>query len=142
MTTEEVKSYLSQAYYIDKRIDVLQNELSMLESKLYKCTPSYSNTGHNSSPQPVFEYTIDRVIQYRNRLNNEVDNLIDTKKSIKRFIDENLSDSIQKIVLLKRYINYQRYEDIAKDLNYSVRQIHNIKKQAIKNISLNFTIEV
>ena len=138
MTVEEVKSYLNQAYYIDKRIDVLQNELSMLESKLYKCTPSYSNTGHNSSPQPTFEYTIDRVIQYRERLNNEIDNLMDTKKSIKQFIECNLSNDIQKIVLLKRYINYQMYEDIAKGLNYSVRQIRNIKNQAIRNISLNF----
>lgn len=138
MTEKEVKEYLNQAYYIDKRIDLLQDELNILENKLYKCTPSYSNTGHNSSPQPTFEYTIDRVIQYRERLNTEIDNLIATKKSIKQFIECNLSSSTQKIVLLKRYINYQRYEDIAKDLNYSVRQIRNIKNQAIKNISLNF----
>ena len=142
MTEKEVKEYLNQAYYIDKRIDLLQDELNILENKLYKCTSSYSNTGYNSSPQPTFEYTIDRVIQYRDRLNTEVDNLIYTKKSIKQFIDCNLSNDIQKIVLLKRYINYQRYEDIAKDLNYSVRQVINIANKGIKNISLNFTIEV
>lgn len=139
MTTEEVKNYLSQAYYIDRRIDVLQNELSMLESKLFRCTPSYSNTGSNSSPQPTFEYTIDRVIQYRDRLNTELNNLIDVKKSIKQFIECNLSNNIQKIVLLKRYINYQRYEDIAIDINYSTRQVINIANKGIKNISLNFT---
>jgi hypothetical protein len=139
MTTEEVKNYLSQAYYIDRRIDVLQNELSMLESKLFRCTPSYSNTGSNSSPQPTFEYTIDRVIQYRDRLNTELNNLIDVKKSIKQFIECNLSDNTQKIVLLKRYINYQRYEDIAIDINYSTRQVINIANKGIKNISLNFT---
>lgn len=138
MTEKEVKEYLTQAYYIDKRIDLLQDELNILESRLYKCTPGYSNTGCNSSPRPTFEYTIDRVIQYRERLNNEIDNLMDTKKSIKQFIECNLSNDIQKIVLLKRYINYQMYEDIAKDLNYSVRQIRNIKNQAIRNISLNF----
>ena len=142
MTVEEVKSYLNQAYYIDMRINALQDELNMLESKLFRCTPSYSNTGSNSSPQPTFEYTMDRVIQYRDRLNTEVDNLIDTKKSIKQFIECNLSNDIQKIVLLKRYINYQRYEDIAKDLNYSVRQVINIANKGVKNISLNFTIEV
>lgn len=139
MTIQEVKSYLNQAYYIDRRIDVLQNELSMLESKLFRCTPSYSNTGSNSSPQPTFEYTIDRVIQYRDRLNTELNNLIDVKKSIKQFIECNLSDNTQKIVLLKRYINYQRYEDIAIDINYSTRQVINIANKGIKNISLNFT---
>lgn len=139
MTIQEVKNYLSQAYYIDRRIDVLQNELSMLESKLFRCTPSYSNTGSNSSPQPTFEYTIDKVIQYRDRLNTELNNLIDVKKSIKQFIECNLSDNTQKIVLLKRYINYQRYEDIAIDINYSTRQVINIANKGIKNISLNFT---
>lgn len=139
MTIQEVKSYLNQAYYIDRRIDVLQNELSMLESKLFRCTPSYSNTGSNSSPQPTFEYTIDRVIQYRDRLNTELNSLIDVKKSIKQFIECNLSDNTQKIVLLKRYINYQRYEDIAIDINYSTRQVINIANKGIKNISLNFT---
>ena len=139
MTTEEVKNYLSQAYYIDKRVNTLQDELTMLESKLFRCTPSYSNTGSNSSPQPTFEYTIDRVIQYRDRLNTELNNLIDVKKSIKQFIECNLSNNIQKIVLLKRYINYQRYEDIAIDINYSTRQVINIANKGIKNISLNFT---
>lgn len=139
MTIQEVKNYLSQAYYIDKRVITLQDELTMLESKLFRCTPSYSNTGSNSSPQPTFEYTIDRVIQYRDRLNTELNNLIDVKKSIKQFIECNLSDNTQKIVLLKRYINYQRYEDIAIDINYSTRQVINIANKGIKNISLNFT---
>lgn len=133
MTTEEVKSYLNQAYYIDKRIDVLQNELSMLESKLYKCTPSYSNTGSNSSPQPTFEYTIDKVIQYRNRLNIEIDNLIDKKRDIKKTIDK-LSNDKEKLVLHKRYINFQTFESIAEDLNLESRQIYRIHKKSLEKL--------
>lgn len=137
MNNQEVKEYLNRAYYLDRRIDTLQDELNMLESRLYKCTPSY-NSNVGNSPQPTFEYVLDRVIQYRERLNREVDNLIDAKNDIKSCIDS-LSDGMEKIVLTKRYINYQKYEDIANDLHYTVRQIMNINKRGIKNISLNFT---
>lgn len=133
MTVEEVKSYLNQAYYIDKRIDVLQNELNMLESKLYKCTANYSNTGHNSSPQPTFEYTIDKVMQYRDRLNIEIDNLIDKKKNIKKTIDK-LGNDKEKLVLHKRYINFQTFESIAEDLDISSRQVYKIHKKTLEKL--------
>lgn len=139
MTIEEVKSYLGRAFYLDKRIQCFEEEISMIESHLYKCTPSYNNVG--GSTQSTFEFTLDRLLNYRDRLNNEWDELIKAKKQIKSTIDS-LSDDIQRLVLVERYINYKSYEDIARNLGYSVRQIHNIKKQAIKNISLNFTIEV
>lgn len=141
MTIEEVKSYLNQAYYIDKRVEILQDELLLLESKLEKCSPSYTTTKCGSS-QPSFEIVLDKVMYYRERLNSEIDNLVDTKKSIHQFIECNLSDNTQKIVLLKRYINYQKYEDIALDINYSTRQVINIANKGIKNISLNFTKKV
>jgi hypothetical protein len=67
MNIEEVKEYLKGAYYLDQRICTLQDELDILESRLEKCTPSY--TVVKSSTQPSFEYTLDKVIQYRERLN-------------------------------------------------------------------------
>lgn len=133
MTTEEVKSYLNQAYYLDMRINTLQDELNMLENKLFRCTPSYSNTGHNSSPQPTFEYTIDKVMQYRDRLNNEIDNLIDTKKSIKKAIDK-LDNDKEKLLLYKRYINFQTFESIAEDLDITPRQVYKIHKKTLEKL--------
>lgn len=134
MNNQEVKEYLNRAYYLDRRIDTLQDELNMLENRLYKCTPSY-NSNVGNSPQPTFEYVLDRVIQYRERLNREVDNLIDAKNDIKSCIDS-LSDGMEKIVLTKRYINYQKYEDIANDLHYSTMQIHRIHNHALNNLKM------
>ncbi len=133
MTEKEVKEYLNQAYYLDMRIKALQDELTMLESILFRCTPSYSNTGHNSSPQPTFEYTIDRVIQYRERLNNEIDNLIDKKRDIKKTIDK-LDNDKEKLVLHKRYINFQTFESIAEDLDVTPRQVYKIHKKTLEKL--------
>lgn len=134
MTIEEVKEYLNGAYYIDKRIDVLQDELALLESKLYKCTATYGSTGHNSSPQPTFEYTIDRVMQYRDRLNIEIDNLVDKKKEIKSIIYK-LEDNKAKLIMEYKYINYLPFETIADRLNYSKRQVLRLHKNSLENLS-------
>lgn len=72
MTIQEVKSYLSQAYYIDKRVITLQDELTMLESKLERCTASYTSIRGGGS-QPTFEYNLDKVMKYREMLNHEID---------------------------------------------------------------------
>lgn len=127
------KEYLSQAYYIEKRIDLLQDELSGLESKLYKCTPSYSNTGHNSSPCTAFEYTIGKAMEYRDRLNAEIDNLIDKKRDIKKTIDR-LDNDKEKLILHKRYINFQNFESIAEDLDITPRQVYKIHKKVLEKI--------
>lgn len=132
MTNEEVKSYLNQAYYIDRRIDVLQNELSMLESKLEKCSPSYTTT-RCGSPQPSFEYTLDRVIKYRETLNREINNLVDHKRDIKQAI-EKLDNDKEKLILYKRYINFQTFESIAEDLKLDPRQIYRIHKKTLEKL--------
>lgn len=135
MDTTEVQNYLNRAYYLDKRIDSLQEELLQIESRLLKVTSHYDTIGGGN--QGSFEHLLDKLHDYRKALNYEVDQLVDAKRDIKKTIDT-LPDDVQKLVLTKRYINYQKYEEIASDLHYSVRQIRNIRDKGIKNISLNF----
>jgi DNA-directed RNA polymerase specialized sigma subunit len=136
MTVEEVKKQLKNVYYLDGRLSCLEEELATMETRLYKCTPSYSNVGGTN--RSTFEYSLDRYINYRDRLNAEWDNLIQAKEEAKSLIDV-LTDGTQRLVLIERYINYHTYENIAERLGYSVRQIHNIRRLAIQNIALNFT---
>lgn len=133
MKLTNVKEYLSQAYYIDKRIDTLNNELIMLESKLCKCTANYNSAGHSNNTRSAFEYTIDKVMQYRDRLNNEINNLVDKKNDIKRMIDK-LDNDKEKIILHKRYINFQTFESIAEDLELNPRQIYRIHKKSLEKL--------
>lgn len=132
MTIQEVKNYLSQAYYIDKRICALQDEITTLQSRLERCTASYTMLSGGSA-QPTFEYTLDRVMKYREMLNAEVDSLIDKKKDIKKTF-ELLHDDRQKLVLYKRYINFQTIESIAEDLDITPRQVYKIYKKSLEKL--------
>lgn len=132
MTTEEVKNYLSQAYYIDKRVNTLQDELTMLESKLERCTASYTSIRGGGS-QPTFEYNLDKVMKYREILNHEIDNLIEHKRNIKQTIAKLCNDK-ERLILYKKYINFQTFESIADDLDITPRQVYKIYKKSLENL--------
>lgn len=132
MTTEEVKNYLSQAYYIDKRVITLQDELTMLESKLERCTASYTSI-RGCGSQPTFEYNLDKVMKYREMLNHEIDNLIERKRSIKQTIAK-LDNDKERLILYKKYINFQTFESIADDLDITPRQVYKIYKKSLENL--------
>ena len=114
MTIQEVKNYLSQAYYIDKRVITLQDELTMLESKLERCTASYTSIRGGGS-QPTFEYNIER------------------KRSIKQTIAKLCNDK-ERLILYKKYINFQTFESIADDLDITPRQVYKIYKKSLENL--------
>lgn len=132
MTTEEVKNYLSQAYYIDKRVITFQDELTMLESKLERCTASYTSIRGGGS-QPTFEYNLDKVMKYRKMLNHEIDNLIERKRNIKQTIAK-LDNDKERLILYKKYINFQTFESIADDLDITPRQVYKIYKKSLENL--------
>lgn len=131
MTIQEVKNYLNQAYYIDKRIITLQDELSMLQGRLDKCTASYKTTGNGS--QPSFEYVLDRVLQYRDRLSREIDTLVTTKANIKTTINR-LENPKCKLILTQKYINFHTFEYIAITLGMEQRQVRRLHKKALEDL--------
>lgn len=131
MTIQEVKNYLNQAYYTDKRIITLQDELSMLQGRLDKCTASYK-TARNGS-QPSFEYVLDRVLQYRDRLSREIDTLVTTKTNIKATINR-LENPKCKLILAQKYINFHTFEYIAITLGMEQRQVRRLHKKALEDL--------
>ena len=132
MTIQEVKNYLSQAYYIDKRICTLQDEITTLQSRLERCTASYTMLSGGSA-QPTFEHALDRVLQYRDRLSREIDTLVTTKANIKTTINR-LENPKMQLILMEKYINFHTFEYIAITLSMEQRQVYRLHKKALENL--------
>jgi len=78
----------------------------------------------------------DKLIAYAEaskNLDNRIKDLIELQSEAMHFINQ-LDNEVQRIVLLKRYIMGYMFSDIAEELNYSLRHIYNIHKQAINQI--------
>jgi len=89
---------------------------------------------------------VSRDNTYENNLVNMIDLDERAKKDKTAFLKlraealnviNSLDDPKEQEVLIHRYIFYEHWEQIAKQMNYSVRQIHRFHGQALKKLSQN-----
>lgn len=133
------KEYLQQAYRIDRKIKLDTEKLAAARSALYGKTARYDSDG--SKPVPCVNVTdcgVLRVMEWEERLNREIDELTEKRQEIEQAVNA-VPDEVQREVLTRRYLLYQKWEVIAEEMCYTKRRIFQIHGNALKNISLNFT---
>ena len=87
-----------------------------------------------------------KYADYEHRLDEEIDRLVDIKKEI-FFVIRQVKDNRLRALLIRRYLRFNTWEQIAEHLDVSVRGIHKgMHPRALKEIekilkgSLEFTI--
>ena len=68
-----------------------------------------------------------------NEINVDIDRLVDLKNEILSVINA-VDDSDSRLILEKRYMNLESWEDIAAELNTSVPNIYRLHEKALKKI--------
>ena len=116
------KEYLSQIRKCDKRID---NKLSMLKT-LHDLATSVTSAMKDTPVQSSgvndkIGNTVVKIVDLENEINAEVDKFVDLKREAMRFIDK--LDPPYSCILYKRYFEYESWEQIAVELNFSFRHV-------------------
>lgn len=127
MTTKE---YLSQAYRLDDEINTKLESLERLKSIAEKMTSVNSGMPHGSSDPHSKEDVLIKIADMDAEITADIDRLIDIRADITRTIGK-VEDQAQRILLTKRYINHDRWEKIACDMNYSLQHTHRIHGEAL-----------
>ena len=131
------KEYLQQAYRIDRKIKLDTEKLAAARSALYGKTVRYDSDG--SKPVPCgngTESAVLRVMDLEERLTKEIDELTEKRREIECAVGA-VPDEVQREVLTRRYLLYQKWEDIAEEMNYSVQHIFRLHGAALKNMRVN-----
>lgn len=132
MTTKE---YLKQARYLDLSIDAKLEQVASLHDLATKATLVISDMPGNSTRNTHrMEDTIIKMLMLENEINGDIDKLVDLKNEIQAKINS-VEDDECRILLEKRYLNYESWEDIAKDMGYGLQNIYKIHTKALKKIS-------
>ncbi|MDE6747344.1 MAG: hypothetical protein K2J72_12035 [Oscillospiraceae bacterium] len=133
------KEYLRQAYIIDRKIKLDTEKLEAARSALYGKTVRYNSDGSKPVPHGnSTENAVLRVLELEECLNAEIDELTEKRQEIERAVNA-VPDEIQREVLTRRYLLFQKWEEIAREMGYTKRRIFQIHGNALKNISPNFT---
>lgn len=133
MTKDELKNKLRSAYTLQRLVDAGLAELQNLRDSAGKITPAYSLAPGGCGTGQRIENDTAKIVDLENTLAADKKRLAETIAEIKQLIalvDEPLLNRI----LDKRYLQYQKWEQIAVDLRYSWKQIHRLHSEALSKI--------
>lgn len=133
MTT---KQYLNRAYHLNNLIDSKLAELDKLKDLRFNISGNTSGVAVQASKETTeakYASVILRIAEYEDYINNEINNLIEIKSEISAVISK-LEDNSEKAVLSYRFLNYYKFEKIAEEMNYSLRQTYRVYNAALNHI--------
>ena len=128
------KEYLSQAFIVDVDINTKLDQLDRLNALATKATTTFSEVPFTGTPDlHRREDIIVKIIDLEDRIKEEMRKLVDLKSDIMTAIAK-IEEPEQRIVLEKRYLEFKKWEDIAVEMNRSLRSIYRLHGEALKNV--------
>lgn len=134
MTNEEKKAILKQYIGLEKRIARLLDEKKKWKEKAEAISPVYSDMPKAGGCDKI-QNAVCQIVDLEQDINREIDAQIDLLRrieaAVKQMDDEKLRD-----VMMYRYIDGLKLEEIAIEMSYSYMQIYRLHKKAISEIML------
>lgn len=143
METKEmtVKEYLSQAKFLDQRINSKIQQVAALNDLATKATSTLTGMPRNPNhATSSMEDVIAKIIDLQSEINNDIDTLVDLKRSLSKTIKAVDSPEYQ-TVLEKRYLCFQSWEQIAVEMGYDLRWLYRIHGKALEEVKAILGIE-
>ena len=129
-----VKEYLSQAWNIDRRINDKVAHVSRLRDMATNVSAVISDMPRNPSPNNQrMETIIARLTDTEDEINADIDRLVTLKLEIMNTIWQ-VEDAKACAILERRYHSFKSWEEIAAELNVSVRWVHKIHGKALEDV--------
>ena len=129
------KEYLQQAYYIDSEIDAKLAQVMVLRQTAAKATSTMSITPGGGYDVHRMEATIVRMVDLEAEINGDIDRLVDLKREIGAKIKA-VERPEYRIVLARRYLCYESWEQIAVGRGYDIRHVYRIHGEALAYITV------
>ena len=132
------KQYLRQAYRLN---DLINCDLEKLE-QLRVLSTSVSSPNLSGMPssgtrntEPAFVRSIEKIIELEKIIDAEIARYVDLQIEINQVINQ-VADNDQKFVLNLRYLKFLKWEAVANEMELSLKQVHRIHNEALKNIKI------
>lgn len=132
------KEYLQQYRYAAERARAALEHLEELESIATRVTPLYGGEGggqHQSGDEKM-QNAVDKIIEAKNRVSDELEMLEATEREVVGIIDK-VPDQTLSTLLYKRYVNEKTFEQIAVEMNFCYYHIvHRLHPKALKAVKM------
>ena len=128
------REYLEQALDIEREIDAKMAELEALRALSTRITATLSDMPRASSGNPqTLENTVVRIVTVEKEIDAVIDRMLDMKHEIVDFL-KSLPDAELRKLLICKYIGFQNWAQIAKEMKYSVRYTYTLHDKALEMV--------
>ena len=129
------KDYLSQAYRIDHRINSKLEQIQSLRALSTKAIATLSDTPQSKGTRNIhsMEDIIVKMIDLESEINADLNRLIDLKHEIITVVKCVDNPEYQTLLEL-RYLCFKTWEEIAVEINWSIRQVYYMHGEALKQV--------
>ena len=126
------KEYLMQISKIDKYIEAKEAQKRKIRSRL-----EYRSNKLSKEPKSTLQGDklcdgVSDIVDLQIQIDERIDKSIELQKKISNEI-ELVKDNVCKAVLIRRYLNCEDWEDIAKNMRYSFSGINKIHQKALQS---------
>lgn len=133
MTKDELKQKLRSAFVLQKQIEAEYVELQNLRDNASRITPAYSLAPGGGGAGQRIENAMAKIVDAENLIRSDIELLVITLGEIRQMI-ATIDDPVLRLVLHKRYLCYQKWEQIAADLGYAWTHTHRMHSKALNAI--------
>ena len=128
----KAKEYLNRAYRMEQQVESKLQQIASLRSMAQSLTTCLgaepvSHTRNVASMQD----TVIKIIEEERILTEQIDRLVDVKREIAGTISR-VSNVTYRLILEKRHLSFQMWEQIACEMNYSIRSIQTKYGEALQ----------
>lgn len=130
MTKDELKRRLKSAWYLHNKYRAEIERLAEKRSMAAKVTPSYSLAPGGGGEGKAMENSIVRIVEQEQKIKHGLAQLAQKEAEVEALI-ELLPDSPMKIIMRRRYLNFQKWEQIERATSYSYQHVHRLHGQGL-----------
>ncbi len=128
------KEYLSQIQKCDRLINNKLETIAVLRCLVTSVKINLkSDAVQSSGTKDTMASTVDRIVDLEREIDADIDRLVNLKREVMSVIDK-VEDPVLVDILYKRYFHYEKFEEIAIEMNYSYRQVTRLHGQALQEV--------
>ena len=133
----DIKTYLNQIRHLDLLIDSKLEQVNQIRNQMIYVSPTFGERVQGSHDPDKFTNGVAKIIELEKVINEDIDKLVDMKVKAREII-ETLDTVVEKAILYKHYFEGKSFEDIAVEVNYSLRWVYKIHGDAMDKLSVQF----
>lgn len=130
------KEFLSQAFYLDRKIEANMYEVQRLNSLARNATACFDGMPKsNHSGRSKIEEAVVKICELEETIGEQMIELVELKKKIRQAI-ESVGDVECETILSERYLSYKSWEEISDHFCCCLDNVYRIHRKALSLVKI------